>query len=255
MAAAAAPAPPPHRFIAPAVAPSSSGLIICFHGSGEESCSPAWDALADELGKSHRVLLFARGGGRPTPEASFRHLVEYLDTFGLAGPYVLIAHSHGGLFARYMLHRAPSSVAGMVLVETGQETALDAKMEERQRRRQVLGRKPLSVIRGNSFIAQWKRLEANEEATRRPDPTQRGLLEAWDAEDERLKRAQLALSSNHRYVEVRDCGHHVIRDRPDVVAMETGWVMGQVAQRTTPTTTSRLAQVVQTIRARLASRR
>lgn len=56
----------------------------------------------------------------------------------------------------------------------------------------------------------------------------RKARQLWAEEDERLKRAQLRLSSNARYVRVGDCGHNVVRDRPDVVAEEVKWVLDNV---------------------------
>ncbi len=47
-----------------------------------------------------------------------------------------------------------------------------------------------------------------------------------DAEDERLKRRQLGLlSRNSRFVQVPDCGHHVVRRRPGEVVGAVLWVL------------------------------
>ena len=200
---------------------SADPLIICFHGSGER-CSPSWDALTSELRKTYRVLLPDRGSRPITPTVFALQLSGRLRH--TTPPYVLIAHSYGGTFARYFLHAHPEDVAGMVLVETGQETALDPEIEQRQYSRQVLGSKPLSVIRGNSLIEKFKALEESD-ANKQMLEAQRKLLSQWDRQDERLKKAQLALSRNTRYVHIPDCGHHVIRDRPDIVVEEVKWVM------------------------------
>jgi pimeloyl-ACP methyl ester carboxylesterase len=152
------------------------------------------------------------------------------------GPGRPQCHSYGGTFARLLLQRWSRDVAGMVLAETGQETALDPAMEQQQYRNLILGKKPLSVLRGNTLIGKWKQLEqaevaaaSNDDATTAPTTTtlqaQRHFLEAVDKEDERLKRAQLALSSHHRYVHIPDCGHDVIDQRPESVAGEVRWVM------------------------------
>ena len=201
--------------------PASNPVIICFHGSGE-SCSPSWEVLASELSKKYRVLLPDRGS-LPVTQAEFASKLSALLS-DLLPPYVLIAHSYGGAFARYFLHAHLKDVAGMVMVETGQETALDPKIERLQYSRQVLGSKPVSVIRGNSLIAKFKALEESD-ANRQMLEQQRNQLDQWDAEDERLKKAQLALSRNTRYVHIPDCGHHVIRDRPDVVVEAVEWAM------------------------------
>ncbi|KAI4859710.1 Alpha/Beta hydrolase protein [Hypoxylon rubiginosum] len=224
---------------------TSSPLVICFHGSGE-SCSPSWDALARALTAAPlrlRVLAFERGEDNPKPPRATADLLAYLAAGGEATkpPYVLVAHSYGGAFARTFLEEeAPrEQVAGVVLVETGQEGGLDAGVEEAQYRRRVLGRRPLSVVRGNSLMgveAQIAELEARA-ATAKTAASEvemqglrgrREMLKAWDEEDERLKKRQLDLSertARKRYVHVPDCGHHVVRDRPDVVAKEVAWVV------------------------------
>ncbi|XXH02487.1 hypothetical protein Hte_008863 [Hypoxylon texense] len=237
---------------------SSSPLVICFHGSGGEPCSPSWDALARTLTAAPlrlRVLFFDRGEDNPKPPRATADLLAYLEAGGEATkpPYVLVAHSYGGAFARTFLEEEEEEeeedgdgeegrekrVAGMVLVETGQEGGLDAGVEEAQYARRVLGRRPLSVIRGNSLIGVEAQIaEAEAEAEARATTTseverqglrgRRRMLKAYDEEDERLKKRQLELSEKtapKRYVHVPDCGHHVIRDRPEVVAEEVAWVV------------------------------
>ncbi|KAF2999615.1 hypothetical protein E8E14_003456 [Neopestalotiopsis sp. 37M] len=159
-------------------------------------------------------------------------MMDYLRRVKLQAPppYVLVAHSYGGTFARAFLDRSPEDVAGMVLAETGQETALDAKIEMRQYKRQILGNKPLSVIRANTLIRKWAQYEhavktANSDAENAALAVQKQILDATDKEDERLKKAQLALSRHHRYLHIPDCGHGVVQDRPEVVAGEVRWVM------------------------------
>lgn len=252
-------------------------LVIFFHGSGGESCSPSWDALAALLASPPhrlRVLLYDRGPGNPKPGEATADLRAYLERVGLwarsgkgtrggpgPGPYILVAHSYGGAFAREFIHRygGVAMVAGAVLVETGQEGGLDPRVEEGQRRRCVLGSRPLSVVRGNSFLWKWRELEAAEAEVEANAGTgtgtgtgietagvsvsgngdgatavaeveqrlrlQREMLRVSDEEDEKLKKRQLAMSKNARYVHVPDCGHHVVRDRPDIVAAEVFWVL------------------------------
>lgn len=205
-------------------------LILCFHGSGH-SCA-SWEELAQSLSDTYRILLYNRGSLNPKPKTAIAEMLRYLEKTGLQPPYVLVAHSYGGTVGREFLQQRPDTVVGMILVETGQETALDLKVEEDQYRRQILGSKPLSVIRGNVMIEKIAQLDARLQACE--NETQRSelkkgpeyaLIQALDEEDERLKKKQLALSRNSRYVHIPDCGHGVIRARPDVVAAEVRWVM------------------------------
>ncbi|KAI1807102.1 Alpha/Beta hydrolase protein [Daldinia bambusicola] len=245
---------------------ASRPLIICFHGSGE-SCSPSWDALAHTLtAVPHRlrVLLYDRGILNPRPPQATSELREYLRSEGLKGPCVLVAHSYGGAFARTFLEQEQEQgreqqeqeqgenlgkdkddddavqVVGMVLVETGQEGGLDPEVERAQYARRVLGTRPLSVVRGNSLMRQWADLTAAEASVpagdelKREDLRQRReMLRIYDAADEQLKKKQLDLAAPNarkRYVRVPDCGHHVVRDRPDVVAREIAWVLENVGK-------------------------
>lgn len=212
------------RLTSQLLSPPNTGqapVIICFHGSGE-AFSPSWDELTLQLSMTYSVFLPDRGS-RPVTPADFVSKLSSL-LVDIPPPYILIAHSYGGAFARCFLHARSKDVAGMVMVETGQEAAWDPEIEQRQYSRQVLGARPLGVIRGNSLIAKFKALDYVD-AESEGSETQRKMLRAWDAEDERLKKAQLALSRNHRYTYLPDCGHHVIRDRPDVVVEEVRWVM------------------------------
>ncbi|CAG9984047.1 unnamed protein product [Clonostachys byssicola] len=210
---------------------STSPLIICFHGSGD-SCA-SWGELAQLLASSYHVLLYNRGPSNPDSKASTKSLLQYLAEMQLGPPYVLIGHSYGGNFAREFLQQRTSDVVGMVLAETGQETGLDPAMEARQYKRTILGTKPLSVIRANSMIGKMKQLEEKIRDAHGDEKLENdirngpesAMVDAWDKEDERLKKRQLDLSKNSRYLHIPDCGHHVIRDRPDAVAGEVRWVM------------------------------
>ncbi|KAI1288986.1 Alpha/Beta hydrolase protein [Xylaria venustula] len=263
-------------------------LIICFHGSGE-TCSPSWDALTTKLATDLRcrVLLLDRGPGSQQPADTAAQLWEYVTrtssrkktevvirtqnqksrdeqevrnnndkTHNLGGPYLLIAHSYGGAFARaFVQHESTVShrrwpwrreekengdrILGLVLVETGQEGGLDAAVDERQIRNLVLRNRPVCVMRGNSLLHKWKALEEKEHAMMGGDDgddmvrqirrqglvVEREMLQRVDAEDERLKRRQLGLSRTSRFVHLRDCGHHVVRDRPADVVDAVRWVL------------------------------
>ncbi|KAI5918252.1 alpha/beta-hydrolase [Camillea tinctor] len=226
-------------------------LVICFHGSGSPaSCSPAWDQLTSRLLLTGlRVMLCDRGPANPSPRDAAAMLRAHLRDNGVRGPYVLVAHSYGGAFARMFLHvwegggqgkgkgikgrgGGRDDIAGMVLVETGQEGGLDPEVEEHQLRRHVLGSRPLVVVRGNSLLGKWRELERAEEEG---IEGQREMLRRCDEEDRRLKRRQLALSacgdgSRVRFVEIPDCGHNVVADRPETVAEAVEWVVRMLGE-------------------------
>lgn len=250
-----------HLFLSPDAAiasdapfPPSPPTVLCFHGSGHGTHQDTWLAVIQGVAAFAPILYYDRRGighneainntftgANQTPEDAVRDLQYLLRTLGLQSPYILIAHSYGGTIARTFLQLCSNQVAGMVLAETGQETPTPYDEEQYQRR--ILGRKPVSVIHavpgapnsmkddedsgdgrvigGESFNRTTAGAE-NEET--------RKMRQMWLAEDERLKKAQLRLSSNARYVRVDGCGHDVVSQRPDVVIEEVRWVLEDVLQ-------------------------
>lgn len=67
-------------------------------------------------GWSSRDVKLPRGLAEVTDE-----LGELLRVAGVAGPYILVGHSLGALYARYFAARHPEQVAGLVLIEPGHE--------------------------------------------------------------------------------------------------------------------------------------
>lgn len=203
--------------------------VICFHGSGIDSHYGTWRSLVIEMTKFATVLYYERRGPGTSSQSAHRNprhqtsrdavkdLEFLLNHTKLKPPYVLLAHFYGGTIAREFLQVHPEQVAGMVLAETGQETPTDH--DEEQYRRRALGSKPLSVIHGDS-LRDMRGADLSAEG--------RKMRQLWAEEDERLKKAQLQLSANARYVRVESCGHNVIRDGPDVVAEEVKWVLENV---------------------------
>lgn len=190
------------------------------------------------------MLFYPRQADQDTAE-SVDGLISYLDQHDLTGPYVLLAHSHGGAHARCFLHRKRKEVAGMVLVETGQEAIWDEKIQDDQEDSHVLGERPLVVIKGNSLLPKWQKLAEREQRIKEKTAAGQTVSESekaslmmtrnqmgrWEKEDIKLKRRQLKLSKNHRFVHLADVGHGVVRDQPTTVAAEVDWVMANLLLR------------------------
>ncbi|KAJ4418537.1 hypothetical protein N0V82_005517 [Gnomoniopsis sp. IMI 355080] len=208
--------------------------VLCFHGSGSSNHYDTWLPLVQEISTFATVLFYERRGvgassddktdsHSQTPRDALKDLLGLLQHLHLKPPYVLIAHSYGGTFAREFLQQYPDQVAGLVLAETGQETP--TRHDEEQYRKQALGNKPLSVIHADS-LHEKRRVGTTSAAGLE-------MLRKWAEEDERLKKAQMQLSSNARYIRVDDCGHNIVRHRPHIVSGEVIWVLNNVkpAQR------------------------
>ncbi|HEY4455153.1 MAG TPA: alpha/beta fold hydrolase [Pseudonocardiaceae bacterium] len=91
---------------------------------GLGASSVGWSGLHARLAESSRVISYDRAGlGASPPSPGHRDLTaltadlaEVIATAG-AGPAVLVGHSLGATIARYLAHRRPDLVAGLVLVD------------------------------------------------------------------------------------------------------------------------------------------
>ena len=84
-----------------------------------------WVWVQPEIAKTTRVCAYDRAGlgwsdSGPEPRDAEQHARELhtlLSNAGIAGPYILVGHSLGGLSVRMFAARYPEEVAGMVLIE------------------------------------------------------------------------------------------------------------------------------------------
>ncbi len=93
---------------------------------------------------------------------------------------------------------------------------------------QIMGERPVCVIRANSARDFWRIWEEGVRVgngTVEQQAAFRELLGRWDEVDEELQMEQLRLSKRTRYVRVEGCGHNVQLVRPDVVADGVQWVL------------------------------
>ena len=266
---------------------SRKPTLIAFHGSGDSLSS--WLSFAQLLQTKlpqTSLLLYSRaahgfstGSDVKNPYFTALELLDLLHVLDVQPPYILLGHSYGGCIARWFLHimGAPVKVAGMVLVETGQETRLPSQVEKAQMRRWGgLVERPLVVIRGNSMMGKWKELEEKERGLGWSEVAEKGegprkemergeerarlaemrcMLEAWDREDVRLKRVQLGLSTRSRFVQVAGVGHHVVRDRPEAVVEGVKWVLDSLNKERDRIRTGLWGKIWEACRRRLSKNR
>lgn len=116
---------PPHRLLG-----SGSPPIVVLNGAGARM--GYWKKLVDDLAGLSTVLFYdrklpPRGGDLPPLGAHHvEELRRLLAALGLAPPYLIVAHSMGGLYADLFARLYPADVAGLVLV--------DASHPEQERR-------------------------------------------------------------------------------------------------------------------------
>jgi pimeloyl-ACP methyl ester carboxylesterase len=107
-----------------------SPTVVLDAGNGESSLD--WSLVQPDVAKSTRVCAYDRPGygwSDPsplsrTPESNVKELHTLLMNAGIDAPYVLVAHSYGGLVTRLYTHTYPDEVAGMVLVDTPSDDLL-----------------------------------------------------------------------------------------------------------------------------------
>jgi pimeloyl-ACP methyl ester carboxylesterase len=216
-----------------------SPTVVFEAGGGEDSS--VWADLEPEVRRreSVRTLVYDRAGlGRsaPTPppyriDNEAEALRGELDRHGIAAPIVLVAHSYGG-FVAVLVAASDPRIAGLVLVEAN----LASFMDEAQLEKLLATYRP-----------QYDALElAAPELARTMIP----LMEAYPETVERLRGVEIpaappvvdivaertwldaptdveafrkahrdfvAASSNRQSVFADGSGHHVMRDRPEVV--------------------------------------
>jgi pimeloyl-ACP methyl ester carboxylesterase len=109
---------------------ASGPTVVIEQGAG--SPASTWWAVQDEVAKFARVCTYDRAGymwSDPAPghrSISDRvvDLHSLLTRAGLPGPYLLVAHSFGGLLVKQFARAYPQEVAGLVLVDTPDESVL-----------------------------------------------------------------------------------------------------------------------------------
>ena len=103
-----------------------SPTVILEQGLG--GSSPAWAWIQPEVAKVTRVCAYDRAGlgwSDPAPKGTARdgkqvanELHILLQKANIAGPYVMVGHSFGGLYTLFFAHQYPRDVAGVVLLDS-----------------------------------------------------------------------------------------------------------------------------------------
>lgn len=109
----------------------TQGQPVVIFEAGMGASSSSWLPVQRLLASRIRSYRYDRAGYGRSPVAASTRLAstmaaELLDVLAIAGvepPYILVAHSYGGIVAREVLAAAgPDAVVGMVLVDANQES-------------------------------------------------------------------------------------------------------------------------------------
>lgn len=120
--ASAAIASKPH--IAYRVLGTGKPVIVMISGLGDGMAT--FNTVASDLARSATVIMYDRAGyggseavsGAKDAVAAEAELSSLLSQAGVTGPYILVGHSLGGLFAEYYAAKHPDQVTALVLEES-----------------------------------------------------------------------------------------------------------------------------------------
>ena len=109
--------------------------------TGRMNPSSFWLNVQEELARVSRVVTYDRAGygwSDPAPsDRSGQHVVNDLHTLlhkaEVPGPYLLVGHSLGGMYARLFAERFPNEVAGLVLIDPYTEGEVRGQSPEMKR--------------------------------------------------------------------------------------------------------------------------
>lgn len=214
-----------------------------------------WRGLPAEISTRSPVVLFERAGigqsemgpeprtARRAAEELRRLLDQLADEAGISGPFVLVGHSLGGLYARVFADLYPSQVAGFVFVDVTTEGMHRSLWTDDGWAQYEAQLRSLSAGEGAEAAQLRHQLEELEALAATPDrpaviltgrpeivipPETREQMEALGIDEEKLRELQdlkvrlhAELASKFprgRHVEVEGAGHFVHWDAPDRVA-------------------------------------
>jgi pimeloyl-ACP methyl ester carboxylesterase len=175
--------------------------------AGAGSTGLYWSLVQPEIAKSVRTCVYDRAGygwseKSPQPRSvkvMVNELHSLLSNANIAGPYVLVGHSLGGIIVRQYAQSYPQDVVGMVLVDSAQE--------------QQFQRFPAEIVAAtNQGITQSRRLELLV-ATGLPalNPAQVPLESKLPKEAAEAYRALVLANPNH-----------LVTARGEIEALERG---------------------------------
>jgi pimeloyl-ACP methyl ester carboxylesterase len=244
--------------------PATPTVILEAGLAGDHS---SWSQVQPAAAAYARVCSYDRAGlGQSDPgpaprdaAAASADLAALLASAGVAGPYLLVGHSFGGLFARRFIADNPASVVGLVLVDAVHEdwwtkalAALPAEAPGDSERLQNFRRFLTSEVADPARNAEGVDIPAATEQVRaagtldsRPlvvltagisdviapglPPEVQSKLDALLQQE--LPRAMAGLSSDSTVVVVPDSGHNIPQQRPDMVVLGIQAVLAAVANR------------------------
>ena len=145
-------------------------LVVVIPGSGDVASS--YTAVEPIVAQFARIFLYDRSGlgnsergpGRPLAVTSARELHKLLEVTKQPPPFILAAHSYGGLIAREFYHLYSDEVVGMAFCDTATERHLEFFRVPDPNIAAVLGNLKMALVIGLRVDAKLSRDEWRQRA-------------------------------------------------------------------------------------------
>ena len=100
--------------------------VVCIGGSGDSTFAPAMNNLSTYVHGNLRYAVIERPGYGLSEVGKKEMTAEYvvecsrkaLESAGIDTPYILLAHSLGGIYAEYWFNKYPEEIEGVLLLDT-----------------------------------------------------------------------------------------------------------------------------------------
>jgi pimeloyl-ACP methyl ester carboxylesterase len=232
---------------------SGSGQPTVIFISGLSDKLSVWNKVQPTVAGYATTISYDRGGvgdsdDGPDPRtglAVVEELHQLLAVLNPPKPYVLVAHSLGGMFARLYANQYPADIAGMVLIEARHEDQDKVEALNLQPKTaadsQLFGELDAEIIGGDGptgeFVNQqntYEELKDNENIPPIPLAVLRAEITSTTGDNPKLNDIKIMfqdemalLSPNSQKINVANSGHVVQTDQPQAVIDAIDWVLTQ----------------------------
>ena len=216
--------------------------VILEAGTGDGS--EVWSTVQEEVEQFAKVCSYDRLGLGKSDKLAAAHTVDeivadlhqLLRAASIPEPYVLVAHSIGGIYARKYAAFYPTEVIGMVLVDSAHEeqfTRVSQISPEWAQR--ISARFPPDEQRSQGFLPSkeplvWnfdKPLVVIEHRKMPPSPASDAMAKQSEAVFHVLQKDLANRSKYGQLREAKTSGHYIQRDQPELVTESIKDVIGE----------------------------
>jgi pimeloyl-ACP methyl ester carboxylesterase len=203
-----------------------------------------WNMVQPPLSALARVVSYDRPGlgesakctKAETANRVASELHAALNLAGLRPPYLLVAHSTGGLYARVFTHMFPSDVVGLVLVDPAPEHFYERVRRELPALSEMIDQAPDAPKGADRAAADTTHAQASASDPLPPIPIM--LLSRSDFSGAPAELARIWTQEHQRWVErtptatlriAEHSGHNIPRDEPQLIVDAVRGVLRQVS--------------------------